>query len=69
MKCVECIRCGEEYPAKRKELGYNTCLDCGAQDAHRVSRARQRHSLQQLAPSYQGPIEDLFDDRGGSDAI
>lgn len=24
-----CTTCGEEYSYKRKELGYNTCLDCG----------------------------------------
>lgn len=22
-----CIICGEEYPDKRKQLGYNTCLE------------------------------------------
>ena len=25
----ECRRCGEEYHPKRKELGYQVCLDCG----------------------------------------
>jgi len=64
MKYAECVQCGAEYPIKRKELGYNTCLSCGDRDATRVSRARQRQTLQQLAPSYQGPIEDLFDERG-----
>ena len=29
MKKVNCIDCGEEYSRKRKELGYDTCLDCG----------------------------------------
>lgn len=24
-----CDYCGEQYPAKRKILGYNSCLDCG----------------------------------------
>jgi len=24
-----CDYCGEHYPAKRKELGYRSCLDCG----------------------------------------
>lgn len=24
-----CKDCGEEYHHKRKELGYDTCLDCG----------------------------------------
>ena len=25
----ECINCGECYNYKRKQLGYNTCLNCG----------------------------------------
>jgi ribosomal protein L37AE/L43A len=24
-----CDECGEPYPAKRRELGYKTCLTCG----------------------------------------
>ena len=24
-----CTECGEDYSAKRKALGYDTCLDCG----------------------------------------
>lgn len=24
-----CKGCGDEYSYKRKQLGYNTCLDCG----------------------------------------
>ena len=31
---AECIICGDDYNDKRKELGYNTCLSCGASDAH-----------------------------------
>lgn len=27
---AECIQCGELYPQARKELGYNTCLQCGS---------------------------------------
>lgn len=26
---AECIECGAAYPAKRAQLGYRTCLDCG----------------------------------------
>jgi hypothetical protein len=29
MKKANCINCGEGYSCKRKELGYETCLDCG----------------------------------------
>ena len=25
----ECIECGETFNPKRKELGYDTCLECG----------------------------------------
>ena len=25
---AKCVNCGEEYSNKRKQLGYNTCLDC-----------------------------------------
>jgi len=25
-----CIECNEEYSDRRKALGYNTCLECGA---------------------------------------
>jgi hypothetical protein len=27
-----CVFCGEQYSAKRKEIGYLSCLDCG--DSH-----------------------------------
>lgn len=30
-----CSYCGEHYSAKRKDLGYNSCLDCGAYHAAR----------------------------------
>lgn len=29
MRQTTCTECGETYPAKRRELGYRTCLDCG----------------------------------------
>ena len=32
---AECIECGEEYPYKRFELGYQTCLKHGALEAHK----------------------------------
>lgn len=30
---AECVNCGDEFSDKRAELGYNTCLDCGHEDA------------------------------------
>ena len=33
---VECDKCGEEFDARRKELGYNTCLSCGQLIAEQV---------------------------------
>ena len=48
MHDAECIKCGEEYPIKRRELGYHICLDCGAKQAkvetHRKSKC--------FAPAY-----------------
>lgn len=32
-----CIDCGDEYPAERTALGYNTCLFCG-EDRARAER-------------------------------
>ena len=29
-----CVECGEGYPEARKDLGYNTCLECGEEIAH-----------------------------------
>tara|TARA_R110002074_G_scaffold333664_1_gene503876 strand:+ start:347 stop:556 length:210 start_codon:yes stop_codon:yes gene_type:complete len=45
---AECKLCGEEYPARRLELGYHLCLDCGDARAHRVANHRARCS----APSF-----------------
>jgi predicted RNA-binding Zn-ribbon protein involved in translation (DUF1610 family) len=36
----ECARCGEEFPPKRKALGYHTCTGCGEQRA-RAEAARK----------------------------
>ena len=33
---AECDKCGEEYDARRKALGYNTCLSCGQLLAEQV---------------------------------
>ena len=32
-----CNVCGEEYPSKRKNLGYKTCIDCGDKFARKES--------------------------------
>ena len=39
---AECVECGEEYPDKRAELGYETCLECGAQEAHKQAVAKSK---------------------------
>ena len=31
--CVECLSCGDLYPARRAQLGYSVCLSCGEQNA------------------------------------
>jgi len=30
---VWCKKCDEQYSEKRAQLGYDTCLECGEQDA------------------------------------
>ena len=35
MKTAICQFCGEDYSAKRFELGYITCLDCGDSQAQK----------------------------------
>lgn len=35
-----CRRCGEEYPKRRADLGYSTCLPCGEREARAV-----RHTI------------------------
>ena len=64
IKYAECVVCGEEYNYKRKELGYNTCLECGARSASRIIAQRTRENLREMAPhSFTGSVEDMFDDR------
>lgn len=43
MKNAICYLCGETYPARRKEIGYNTCLECGGQEAEmeRVAKSKR----------------------------
>ena len=42
MRVATCIECEEEYPIKRKQLGYRTCLDCGERSAVRIASQRTR---------------------------
>ena len=45
---AECIRCGEEYPEARSQLGYKTCLTCG----DRVARTQAAFKARCIAPHY-----------------
>jgi len=36
IKTVCCASCGEPYDQRRKQLGYNFCLDCGDFHAKKV---------------------------------
>lgn len=35
---AQCIKCGETYSDKRRQLGYKTCLYCGEQASKQVVR-------------------------------
>lgn len=49
---VDCEVCGEQYPMRRWQLGYRTCLDCGERSAAAKIAARSK----QVAPAYnKGP--------------
>ena len=37
-----CDYCGEHYSAKRKLLGYNSCLECGGYQADRERLAKSK---------------------------
>lgn len=39
---VSCLECGAQYSAKRKALGYTTCLDCGAAEANKEMERRSK---------------------------
>lgn len=39
---VICSFCGEYYPLKRKELGYDTCLSCGDNQAQKETIAKSK---------------------------
>ena len=66
VKFAICVECEEEYPIKRKQLGYRTCLDCGERSAVRIASKRTQQNLREMAPHhYTGSVDDLFDERGG----
>lgn len=37
-----CAKCHEKYPAERKRLGYNTCLECGETEADKEAIRKSR---------------------------
>ena len=39
---AECLKCGDEYPDKRKEIGYDICLKCGAEKAREQAIAKSK---------------------------
>ena len=43
-----CIECEEQYSDRRKALGYDTCLDCGEDQAQQMLARKQRC----IAPAY-----------------
>jgi len=47
---AECIECDEEYPDKRLELGYETCLACGQLAAVSIANTRNKQKLAEIAP-------------------
>ncbi len=48
MKTAICQFCGEDYSAKRFELGYITCLDCGDSQAQK----EKDYKAKCTAPAY-----------------
>ncbi len=55
---AECIKCGEEYSDKRKELQYDTCLSCGAEKAREQAIAKSKR----ISPLYsKGPYQYITD--------
>ena len=49
-----CIECEEEFSDKRKALGYDTCLDCGAEHAREQAVAKSKR----IAPHFnKGPYQ------------
>jgi ribosomal protein L37AE/L43A len=51
---VKCILCEEEYTIKRKELGYDTCLECGEEEAQKQKNKVETRAIPEL---YKGPYK------------
>ena len=45
---AECIKCGDDFNIRRKDLGFHTCLSCGDLEATRQTN----HKKKCLAPAY-----------------
>lgn len=43
-----CIECEEEYSDRRREIGYEVCLNCGSAIAHQEALIKARRT----APAY-----------------
>ena len=39
---AKCVKCGDDYSDKRKDLDYNTCLSCGAEEAREQAIAKSK---------------------------
>ena len=39
---AECVECGDDYSDERANLGYNTCLSCGAKEAKKQAIAKSK---------------------------
>ena len=55
-----CVECFDEYSIKRKELGYNTCLECGAANANKEAHRRRKcvaPAFNKGAYQYVGSVE------------
>lgn len=54
MAMATCSKCGDEFSEKRKELGYDTCLDCGEELAQvEIDKKRERIGIAYNKGSYQ----------------
>jgi len=48
VKAMATCKCGNEFSDKRKMLGYNTCLDCGEQEAQELGKVKKEIQLQRI---------------------
>jgi hypothetical protein len=45
---VNCRICKIEFPLKRKQLGYNTCIDCG----DKIATVEMKNKSKRIAPLF-----------------